>query len=72
VQEKSKTGHLTETIQQELKRFRVASLTHVYRDLNFAVHALAKEAAHKRMGCIWLEDAPRSISSVVIGEQCGP
>jgi regulatory protein YycH of two-component signal transduction system YycFG len=68
----SKTGHLTESIQQELKWFRAASLTHVSRDLNSAAHVLAKEAAHKKLDCIWLEDTPLSIFSIVIREQCGP
>jgi hypothetical protein len=68
----SKTRHLTESIQPELKWLRAASFTHVSRDLNSAAHVLAKEAAHKKIDCIWLEDTPRRIFSIFIREQCGP
>jgi D-alanyl-D-alanine dipeptidase len=65
-------GHLTKGIQKELKWFKATRFIHVPRTLNSAAHILAKEAAHKMMDCIWLEDTPQSISSIVVREQCDP
>lgn len=68
----SNTGYLTKSIQQELQWFKAASFVHVPRVLNSAAHALAREAAHNMVYCIWLEDTPQSISSILVREQCGP
>jgi ribonuclease HI len=68
----SNTGYLIESIQQELKWFRAGSFVHVPRVLNSVAHALAREAAHNMVDCIWLEDTPQSISIIFVREQCGP
>lgn len=38
----SKTGHLTESIQQQMRWFRAARFVHVHRAFNSAAHTLAR------------------------------
>jgi hypothetical protein len=38
----------------------------VPRAFNSAAHALAREATHNMVDCIWLEDTPQSISRILV------
>jgi hypothetical protein len=52
--------------------FRYAFVVHVSREFNVATHVLAKEASSNFIDSVWIEDIPRSIASIVLGEQFCP
>jgi hypothetical protein len=52
--------------------FRSISFVFARRDSNTAAHTLAKEAACNKLDLCWLEDIPKSISSIVFRESVCP
>lgn len=68
----SKIGLFIESIKTELSFLRCASFVHVSRNCNEAAHVLAKEASSFLIDSVCLEEIPRCIASIVLGEQVGP
>jgi hypothetical protein len=62
----SRIGHFIKSIQSEKQRFCSCSFVFAPRDSNSASHILAKEAACNITDLCWLEDSPKSISSIVL------
>jgi hypothetical protein len=52
--------------------FHSISFSFVPRDYNSAAHVLAKETTHNKVDLSWLEDTPRSVSTIVNREQLCP
>jgi hypothetical protein len=68
----SSSGHLIESLVQELNGFRSVSFVHVTRECNNAGHMLAKEAVEQYEEMCWLEETPDCIGSVILRECVGP
>jgi hypothetical protein len=65
-------GHFIESIQQDLIFFRATKFVHVLRICNNVAHDLAKEAIRNKVECVWLEEIPSSIFTIVCKELFGP
>jgi hypothetical protein len=68
----SKSGQFIESINQEIKGFRMANFAHVHRECNSAAHVLAKEVANFKLAEIWLQESPECISSIIVRERLCP
>jgi hypothetical protein len=68
----SRIGHFIDSIHQEMGCFHSISFSFVPRDCNSAAHVLAKETTHNKVDLSWLEDTPRSVSTIVNREQLCP
>jgi hypothetical protein len=68
----SSSGHLIESIAQELNGFRSVSFVHVNRECSNVAHMLAKEAVERYEEMCWLEETPDCIGSVILRECVGP
>jgi hypothetical protein len=68
----SKNGQMIESIIKKLNGFTVAKFAHVNRECNTVAHALAKEAANRRMSKYWREVALDCISSIILREHMCP
>jgi hypothetical protein len=66
------SGHFIESIQQDLIFFRATKFVHVPRICNKVAHKLAREAIRNKVECVWLEEIPPSIFSIVCRELSGP
>ncbi|XP_062173543.1 uncharacterized protein LOC133879005 [Alnus glutinosa] len=65
----SATGHLIESIVQEIQGLRSATFVHVHRECNGAAHLLAKEAVvHEEETC-WIEDTSYFLDTVILRER---
>jgi hypothetical protein len=65
----SKSGHITESILQELYGFRAATFVHVKRECNRVAHTLARLAVDQNYLNCWLEEAPACISDLIFRER---
>jgi len=68
----SSSGHLIESIVQELNGFRFASFVHVTRDCNTVAHTLAKEALEHYEEMCCLEETPACIDNFICRECIDP
>jgi hypothetical protein len=68
----SRIGHFMDNIHQEIGCFCFVSFSFVSRDCNSAAHVLAKKATHNKVDLSFLEDTPRSVSTIVTREQSCP
>jgi hypothetical protein len=64
----SRLCHFLENIYMEKQFLRSCTFSFMSRDVNSAVHCLAKEAPCNKTDMCWLEDILRSISSIVLKE----
>jgi hypothetical protein len=65
-------GHFLESIHSEMSSFRSVSFSSIPCECNIATHTLANEASNNILDLCWLEETPRSVSSIVLREQHCP
>ena len=58
--------HLVKDFRSIVGLFQTYSISHVWRQGNSMAHALAREARMSFPLCIWMEDVPPNVLSVVI------
>jgi ribonuclease HI len=65
----AKSGHLTESIIQELQGFKSAIFVHVKRECNNVAHTLARLAVDQNFSDVLLEEPPNCIVDLIVRER---
>lgn len=65
----AKSGHLTESIIQELQGFRSATIVHVKRECNNVAHTLARLVVDQNFSDVWLEEPLNCIADLIVRER---
>jgi hypothetical protein len=58
-------GQIVEDTKSMLRSFRQWRISHVRREVNGAIHRLAKEAIWSVMDKVWMKETPKCISHIV-------